>query len=153
MKHISVTILGVAPSGNSRNSYSSRGGAVHVNNTVHTKRYKESAALQAYRQCQLKSWVPIKYGWLAVSIYNHRFDRDNACKVPFDAMQGTLYEDDAYILDGPIRLVKDKKGPRIMFDVVEVAPEWYNYAKPKNKYEEPLSHEEWVELHMKALFE
>lgn len=152
MKHISLTINGVAPSGNSRNDYTASGKRVSAHNTDHTRRYKETAAYQAYRQCQLANWSPIKYGWVAISVYNHLYDRDNAIKVVLDALQKVVYEDDRYLLDGPIRIVKDAGQPRIMLDVVEIEAGWYGYAKIK-KDNDPLAHKEWVELHMRAIFE
>ena len=39
-----------------------------------------------------------------------------------------------------------------MLDVVEIEAGWYGYAKSK-KDNDPLAHKEWVELHMRAIFE
>jgi Holliday junction resolvase RusA-like endonuclease len=88
-------------------------------------------------------WELPEYCRVDVSVCNIRYDRDNAVKVLYDALQGVAYPRDSRILDGAIRLVSDDAGPRYEVTVTPVHASQYGKASGKKK-PPVISHDDWV---------
>ena len=98
-------------------------------------------------------WTIPEYCISYVSLYNSGCDRENGVKVLNDSLQGVLYMFDSRILDGPIRRVKDFKGPRISVTIIELTEDlWGLYRQKGKKSPEPMPHAEWMMRQVNALY-
>ena len=120
------------------------GGRQYVTSKAAT--FKSAVYGIAFQACEEARFELPEYVRVDVSVCNMRYDRDNAVKVLYDAMQGVCYRHDSRILDGAIRIVRDRLEPRYIVTVVEIGKDAlprYRQGRLRND-PPPISHEEWV---------
>lgn len=86
-------------------------------------RVKELAAPCIWRA----QWKIPEYVRMDVTLCNINMDRDNVNKTVADALQGVAFHFDSRILDGQLKKIKDKNGPRVEVVIRPVDGRDYGY--------------------------
>jgi hypothetical protein len=157
MRQITFTVDDVGVSGNHYIRTRIVGGASKV---ARGRQYKTSRAAK-FQSLVYGKVVDAAHdaGWtefadavrVDVSLYNLLYDRDNAVKPLYDALQGVCFARDSHILDGAIRKIKDRGGPRYEITITEIDQKRYGKKLRKKDNMRPLSHADWVSAMIASL--